>query len=212
VINATLGLGCHWLAPMVDEFAKQFPKIDLVLIFSPQAKMDVAMREADLSIRLEAPQETDLIRARLMSYQHAIYTSEDYVAKNGIPKTINELEKHSIITFGNHTGATHPYPEIDWLLTYQRPEQKKLIPTIQINSVSAILQAVIHGAGIASLPKYMVEQQPQLVEILPEIKAPLTDVWIAYPEELRTSKRIKLFNEFIRSKARLLVKKNLAII
>ncbi len=212
IINATLGLGSIWLSTILDEFIDQFPKIDLSLILSPQANMDIAMREADLSIRLFPPKQSDLIQTRLMTYRHGVYASSNYLKKYGIPENLDDLEQHRILAFGKHTDDTHPYPEIDWLLQYERSKDNPRQPAVVINSVTAIIQAVLHDVGIASLPKYLVREETGLIEVLQNIKAPLTDVWMVYPEELRKSKRISVFIAFMRQKTQAFIQNKTAII
>ena len=40
-------------------------------------------------------------------------------------------------------------------------------------------------------------ENPDLVRILPELKGPKVDVYFVYPEELRNSKRVAVFRDFL---------------
>lgn len=62
--------------------------------------------------------------------------------------------------------------------------------------------AVRSGLGIAALPEYMAEEAETadgIVRILPELKAPKVDVFFVYPDELRNSKRVAVFRDFLLS-------------
>ena len=52
-------------------------------------------------------------------------------------------------------------------------------------------------AGIGAIPDYMVNGDDGLVRLLPELKAPKVDVYFVYPEELRNSKRVAVFRDFL---------------
>ena len=68
-----------------------------------------------------------------------------------------------------------------------------------MNSLQAMLLAVRSGLGIGALPDYMAaeEEAHDLVRVLPELKAPKVDVYFVYPEELRNSKRVAVFRDFL---------------
>ena len=53
------------------------------------------------------------------------------------------------------------------------------------------------GVGIGSLPDYMITPDRPLQRILPEIDGPTTDAYFVYPEELRNTKRIGVFRDFL---------------
>jgi DNA-binding transcriptional LysR family regulator len=66
-----------------------------------------------------------------------------------------------------------------------------------VNSVYAIRRAVQSGMGLASLPEFMATDSQNLVRVLPELQGPRIDAYFVYPEELRNSKRIQVFRDFL---------------
>ena len=56
---------------------------------------------------------------------------------------------------------------------------------------------MIHGLGIGSLPDYLTGDFPDLVNILPEEQSAPIPIYLAYVEELRHSKRVCAFRDFI---------------
>jgi DNA-binding transcriptional LysR family regulator len=69
--------------------------------------------------------------------------------------------------------------------------------TLTVNTYFAIMQGVIHGIGIGSLPDYITADVPDLVRILPEAESATIPVYLAYVEELRHSKRVCAFRDFV---------------
>ena len=51
--------------------------------------------------------------------------------------------------------------------------------------------------GVGLLPDYLTEDFPSLVRVLPEVESAEVPVFLAYPEELRHSKRIAAFRDFV---------------
>ena len=55
------------------------------------------------------------------------------------------------------------------------------------------------GLGIGALPDFMLGEDDQFVRLLADVKAPKVDVYFVYPEELRNSKRVAVFRDFLLS-------------
>ena len=53
------------------------------------------------------------------------------------------------------------------------------------------------GLGLAALPEFMTHGASNLVQVLPELEGPRIDAYFVYPEELRSSKRIQVFRDFL---------------
>jgi DNA-binding transcriptional LysR family regulator len=60
-----------------------------------------------------------------------------------------------------------------------------------------MLEAVRSGLGLAALPDYIGDQFDGLVQVLPEVKAPRIEAFFVYPEEMRHSKRVSVFRDFL---------------
>jgi DNA-binding transcriptional LysR family regulator len=66
-----------------------------------------------------------------------------------------------------------------------------------VNNYFGVLQAVIHEVGIGVLPDYVIEDFPNVKRVLPEVESNEVPVFLAYPEELRHSKRVQAFRDFV---------------
>jgi DNA-binding transcriptional LysR family regulator len=68
---------------------------------------------------------------------------------------------------------------------------------LRVNNVYGIFRAVESGLGIASLPDYLARESTKIETVLPDLNVRTTDVYFTYPEELRHSKRIAVFRDFL---------------
>jgi DNA-binding transcriptional LysR family regulator len=192
-ITAPVGFGTNWLARVVREFYEQFPEISVTLLVDDR-ELDLTMREADVAIRLFPARHPDLVQKKLASFSNSLYASKDYLAEHGFPKKAEELLKHKLIAYPEDVRL--PFAEVNWPLQIAglKGEAK---PALRINSLVGILQAVESGFGIAGLPDYIMHGHKSVVKLLPEIKGPVTDMYFIYPVELRNSKRINVFRDFL---------------
>ncbi|MCA8869172.1 MAG: LysR family transcriptional regulator [Rhodobacteraceae bacterium] len=190
-VTTTIGFGTLWLAPRLPALFEKHPdlKIDLML---EERLLDLPMREADVAIRMKEPSQADLVRRRLMSVSVRLYASPEYLAKNGTPKTFDELSDHRLISQSSNAPQVAASAQ---MLT--RLIEMETSTHLRVNNYFGILQAVIHGLGIGMLPNYLTEDFPNLVNVLPEESSNEVPVYLAYPEELRQSKRVEAFREFV---------------
>ncbi len=198
-ITTTVGLGSVWLTPRIKEFIELYPDITVTLNLD-DTELDLSMREADVAIRLRRPTQPDLIQRKLFTVHHHIYASSDYIKHHGIPKSVEDLDKHRIVTFGNTEGYL---TNLNWLETIGRPDGNPRRAALRVNNAYGLRRAVQEGAGIGSLADYIVPADGiNMVQIDLPLEAPQFDTYFVYPEELKDTKRVTAFRDFIVGKAK----------
>jgi DNA-binding transcriptional LysR family regulator len=197
-ITTTVGLGSVWLTPRITEFMDLYPDIKVALMLE-DSELDLSMREADVAIRLRRPTQPDLIQRKLFTVHHHIYASVEYVKRHGIPKSVEDLDKHRIVSFGETEGYL---TNLNWLETVGRDPANPRKAALRVNNAYGVRRAVQSGAGIGSVADYMVAADMNLVEIDLPLEAPQFDTYFVYPEELKETKRVTAFRDFIVGKAK----------
>jgi len=197
-ITTPAGLGATWLAPRLREFIERYPRIQVQLLLRDE-ELDLSKREADVGIWLSAPTQKDLILRRLFTVHFHVYGSKDYLERHGTPETVADLDAHAIITYG---GIPFPRRGINWLETAGRDAHNPRRPIMRINSMDGIKRVVKRGMGLAVLPDYLASDEPDLRKVLNEADVPAFNTYFVYPAELKTSKRVAAFRDFVVAKAR----------
>lgn len=190
-VTTTIGFGSLWLAPRLTTLYQKYPDLNIDLMLEERV-LDLPMREADVAIRMKEPSQADLVRRRLMSVRMRLYASKDYIAENNFPETTTDLKDHRLICQNIQSeqvsaGATL----VKELLSY---DLKKILT---VNNYFGVLQAVHNGLGIGVLPDYTALDDDSIIRVLPDIESNIVPVFLAYPEELRHSKRIAAFRDFV---------------
>jgi DNA-binding transcriptional LysR family regulator len=196
-ITAPVAIGSVWLAPVLKEFQALYPDIEITLIVDDR-ELNLAMREADVAIRMYPSKHPDLIQKPLVNLNNAIYASNDYLREHGAPTSIDELKDHRLIAYPSDLPS--PFPQTNWLLDRPDVRKLKLEPHIHINSLNAMRRAVKVGMGLAALPEYMMYRARHVSKVLPDIEAPVTEAYYVYPLELKNSRRVAVFRSFIERK------------
>ena len=192
-VTTTVGFGSHWLASRIGGFLSTYPDVTMTLLLD-DSDLDLAMREADVAIRMHPPKQPDLVQRHLMTIRWNIAASAEYLAKHGTPQRPEELDDHALVLFGDYRP---PVADINWLAQAGRRAGSPRRAVLEVNSMHAMAMAVRSGIGIAALPNWMSEETEGLKIILPDLKPPKVDVYFVYPEELRNSKRVAVFRDFL---------------
>jgi DNA-binding transcriptional LysR family regulator len=193
-VTTPVALGSVWLAPRLKEFVELYPDINLNLLVD-DAELDLGMREADCAIRTTTPRQPDLVQRHLLTIHVHVFASPAYLKKFGVPKTAADLDTHKIIVYGEDPRP--PFPGVNWLLEAGTKPGHRRLPALMVNNIYAILRAVENGIGIAAFPDYMAHESTKIVQVLPELEGPTYEAYFVYPEELRNSKRIAVFRDFL---------------
>jgi len=197
-VTTTVGLGSIWLAQRIAEFMDLYPDVRVELILSNE-ELDLAMREADVAIRLRRPAQPDLIQRRLFTIQYHAYASHAYLERFGEPESIDDLDRHSIACLGGD--------QPDFILDLHRltslgrspkdPRPSRLV----VNDSLALRQAIETGAGIGMAPDYAMSNNPRVKQVLRDVQMPTLDSYLVYPEEMRSVARVQAFRDFLVAKA-----------
>ena len=197
-VTTTVAYGSIWLTPRIKDFLEAYPEVDLSLVLTDD-ELDLSMRQADVAIRVRPPTQPDIIQRQLMKVHYRIYASPEYLKKYGMPSTPDQLDDHRLIIYGE--DATPPVSNLNWLLELGTTKKERR-PALRVNNIYGIFRAVRSGLGIGALPDYMSRDAQNLVRVLPEIEGPSFDTYFAYPEELKQSKRIGVFRDFLINRIR----------
>ena len=192
-ITTTVGFGSSWLAPRIAQFLEAYPDVTMTLLLD-DTDLDLAMREADVAIRMHAPKQPDLVQRHLMQIRWTVVASPEYLQAHGTPTRPEELDDHKLILFGDYRP---PVSDINWLAEAGRRAGSPRRALLEVNSMQALALAIRSGMGIGALPDWMTDDLAGLVPLLPDLKAPKNDVFFVYPEELRNSKRVAVFRDFL---------------
>ena len=197
-VTANVGLGAHWLTPRLDDFLEQYPDIQLQMILTDD-ELDLAMREADVAIRLREPVQGDLIRRKLFTVHFHALASPEYLKRHGQPRVPADLDQHRLLAFG---GDIPSYlKNLNWHMTVGRDPREPRQPIVTVNNLTSLMRAAQRGAGIAVLPDYLIEHNSGLVQLLASESMPELECYLVFAEALKGVARVQAFRDFVVAKA-----------
>lgn len=190
-VTTPTGFGSMWLVPRLAKLYDRYPDLKINLILEERV-LDLPMREADVAIRMKEPSQQDLIRRRLLNIRMRLYATPEYLEKAGTPMTFEDMAAHRLICQNPQTPQVSSGAVLSQALL-----ALNMTSTLMVNNYFGVLQGVLNHVGIGVLPDYLTTDFTNLVRVLPEIESGEVPVFLAFPEELRTSRRVTAFRDFV---------------
>lgn len=190
-VTTTIAFGSLWLAPRLNKLYEKYPDLQIDLMLEERV-LDLPMREADVAIRMKEPSQADLIRKRLMVVKIALFATQTYLEQNETIESDTDLPRHRIIA-----QSPNSFQVAAGGALAKRLLSPDHVSALTVNNYFGVLQAVRANLGIGLLPDYLADDFPELIRVLPDIESNDVPVFLAYPEELRQSRRIAAFRDFV---------------
>ena len=166
-----------WIVEFLPKLLEAFPDYT----FNFMARNSIMTSEEKASLITISPKTNpgDLFRQfDLLDFHVKLWASPAYLAKYGVPKTLEELEKHRLLVFAtNFDDKT--YPNVNWFID---PLRNKNLKMTCLNSSKALIKAALLGVGIVSLSEEAIlAHGGNLCPILQEIPAPKVTMSLSFP-------------------------------
>ncbi len=188
-VTTTDSLGHFFLQPHLFEFHQQYPDIRIELI-TDNSFSNITKRQADVAIRPTNTPPEGLVGRKACIIKWAIYGSKAYIKQHGMPESPQELGQHRIISTDDTLANIMV---IRWL--------RQFIPNSAIvfcgNSIMTLYVGARQGFGLAPLPCWMGDNDPELTQVLPPIEEVYTQLWLLTHRDLRHTARVRSFIEAI---------------
>ena len=176
--------------PILKDLHDAHPGLRIVLDTS-DGKRDLAAGEADVALRGgHVAADSGLVGRRIAPDPWTLYCSRGYAAARPRPRTAADLRQHAIVG----GGGEKVWPAYRaWL----RRHRLEAAVTIEHSSASGLLAAVRAGAGLAVLPSFVADRDPELVRCLPPIATDDSELWLLTHERLRHTPRVRAVMDFL---------------
>jgi DNA-binding transcriptional LysR family regulator len=176
-------VAAHILAPCFAALHATHPDI-LIELIPNSRELSLAMREADISVRLTVPEQHDLVVRRIGSVAFGLYANPDYLKDHGELDMDDGCPGHSLIT---QLGDDHEMTQTAWLTDVAHRARVAM----QTSSHEASVLAAAHGGGLACLACFRASSQAGLVRIDAPTEPPRATLSLIVHKDNRDIPRIR---------------------
>lgn len=182
-ITASDVVGIEVLPPILADLRAHHPGIVVELALT-DAVEDLLRRDADIAVRMVAPQQDALVARRVGDIPLGLFGHPDYLARKGIPGTVADLDRHDVIGYDKETPALRA-------LAARMPAFRRNDFALRTDSNVAQLAAIRAGLGLggAQVP---LGARYGLTRVLADIVDLALPVWLVVHEDLKASPRCRV--------------------
>lgn len=197
-VNATLGFGRSHIAPLISDFVRSHPQVQVQLQLSVDPP-PLASDAFDVCIRFGEPPDARVIARRIAPNRRLLCAAPAYLAQRGTPKIPSDLARHDCIGIRQGDDA---YGQ--WRLSSARKsgavEVVKVRGGLSTNDGEIAVNWALEGHGIVMRAEWDVARylrSGRLVQVLADHHTPPADIYAIYPQRHQAAARVRAFVDFL---------------
>lgn len=195
-ISGPMSFGILHLAPVIGEFMKRYPRVNVDLDLNDRS-VDLVEEGFDMAIRIGRLKDSSLIARRIAPIRLAVCASPDYFRERGKPKTPQDLQDHPTLIYSYDEGGR------SW--KFKNNAVVELRSALMCNNGDALREAAIAGCGVAYLPTFIIHgavAAGKLDICLSEYAASPAPrdtlaLYAVYPSTRNLSAKVRVFVDFL---------------
>ena len=189
-------LARHFVLPVIGGFFERYPDIELEIGMGDRF-VDLVREGVDCVMRVGELDDSSMVGRRVAMLQQVTCASRDYIARRGMPQSIEDLQNHLAVNFlSNRNGMPLPFE----FLVEGVVRSVQLKGLIAVNDADAYTACCAAHLGLVQKPRYHIEKQladGTFCEVLaPWRPAPLP-VSVLYPQHRQLSPRVRVFVDWL---------------
>ncbi|WP_377700933.1 LysR family transcriptional regulator [Pseudoduganella sp. UC29_71] len=194
-VNAPLGFGRTYITPIVSNFVKRYPEVEVQLQLSDHP-LSLVDESYDIGIRFGDVPDARVIATKIADNRRLVCAAPSYLKQHGVPRVPNDLARFNCIVLRQNDAAYGT-----WRFTKGRQtETVKVRGTLSSNDGEVALNWALDGHGLLlraewDIAKYLRSGRLQIV--LEDYATPSADIHAIYPEKHKLSPKVKVFVEFL---------------
>lgn len=195
LVVTSLASMSHLLVPILTEFQANHPDL-LIRYLTDDRVFRLEYGEAHVAIRAgSAPQEPDNVVQDLARMEVGLYAADSYVQKYGLPASISDFKDHRFIGPDNEKSRA---PFSRWLANLIDRSNV----TFRGTDAHSLERAVLEGAGIGFLPRWVAFEREGLHEVIPAHEEWHGDLWLVTHVDLHRTVKVQAFLKFLKERAK----------
>lgn len=194
-VHSSLGIGRKHIAPLLGEFVRKHPLIQIDLELSP-LPLNISGTSFDIAIRVGGLSDSRL-KGKLLARNRRIVCAAPHYGDSAPPlRSIRDLERHNCIVL-RENNADYAL----WRFGEKGQEYVDVRGSMISDDGDVVTDWCIQGLGLIMRSTWHVDpliQQGVLQQVLQDVPTPSADIYALYPTTTRTPRRITEVIEYLR--------------
>lgn len=194
-VNATLGFGRSYIAPIISKFERAYPDLEVQLLLTDRP-MSLTEEAIDVGIRFGEPPDARVIAKKIATNRRRIFAAPSYIKARGRPLTPNDLTTHNCLILRQDDSAYGL-----WRFSKGKKSQTiKVRGGMSSNDGEVVLNWALDGHGVLMRSEWDASRflrSGRLEVILEDYELPSADIYAVYSQKQNLAAKIRVFIEFL---------------
>jgi DNA-binding transcriptional LysR family regulator len=197
VITAPLGFGQQHLQPVVHDFLRVYPQVNIHLQLADRV-VALVEEHVDCAVRIGALGDSSLVAREVGAIRMVVCAAPAYLAARGVPQELSALMDHDCVSW---TGRG-PYKS--WTFTVRngvRAAELQVPVNVRVSTTTpeSAIQAALSGVGLVQATTYQVAPhvaEGRLVPVLVAYDSEPVSVSLVYPSKRLIPLKLRALLDF----------------
>ena len=188
-VATTEDISAMVVVPALPEFRAQHQGIEIEIL----GRIDLSnltRRDADIALRTVRPERGDLLIRRIGAVDLGVYCSRSYAEAHSLGEGAVDFAQVEIITWVEEMAMLRGGP---WLA--ERAADS--VVALRVNTTRLLFDACRAGLGLAVLPCFGADREPDLVCLMPPEQVLSVEAWVVMHRDLAQTARVRAVAEFL---------------
>lgn len=191
-ITAPVLFGRLYVAPIVTEFCDLYPDVSVQLVLLDRVT-NMVDEGFDIALRIGHLRDSSLKAARVGHVRRVVTGSADYLRRNGVPQSPQDLKSHKIV------AVSSGFSGVDWRFGKDEKAVIRVHPQILCNNNAAAIGMAADGWGLTRVLSYQVGPEVnagRLRLVLEDYEEASLPVHIVHGGTRNTAAKVRAFVDF----------------
>jgi DNA-binding transcriptional LysR family regulator len=161
-----MAFGLRWVAPLLPDFFREYPDIEVDLHLS-DAAVDLVGQGFDAALRIAILADSSLVARRLSSVARVVVAAPDYLERHGTPQHPLQLKVRDCLGYAYRSRSDI------WEFVHEAGDVVAIKPAgpLRVTNAEASLPMVLAGMAISEFPEFIAAEHVlagRLVSLFPD--------------------------------------------
>ncbi|KRB93096.1 LysR family transcriptional regulator [Noviherbaspirillum sp. Root189] len=197
VVSAPAAYGRKHVAPHAPGFIAANPDVQISFNLTDRV-VDLVREGYDLSIRIGGAIDPNFVAVKLASNRRVVCGTPEYFERNGIPRTLDDLERHNCLAFNLQGGQQRGW----YFQQHGKPVTIKVSGSLDCNDGELLHRWACESLGLAWRSTWEIQSElasGQLITVLDDYALDNYDIMAVYPQQRHLPAKIRFFIDMLKS-------------
>ena len=197
IVSAPAAFGRKHVAPHAPDFLRANPDVRCSFNLTDRV-VDLVREGYDVGIRIGGAIDPNFVAIRLASNKRVVCGTPAYFAKHGVPRTLDDLEKHNCLAFNLQGGQQRGW----YFQQNGKAVTVKVSGNLDCNDGELLHRWMGEGLGLGWRSTWEIQPELEsgaLMTVLDDYALPDYDILAVYPQQRPVPAKIRFFIEHLKT-------------